>query len=60
MCNERKRMRKKKKVEIEEKLECHRKRMKEYNDLVNQDKKFMKWVDKLDKLYWRTQVCEKK
>ena len=53
-------MRNKKKVEIEEKLECHRKRMKEYNDLVNQDKKLMKWVDKLDKLYWRTQVCEKK
>ena len=26
--------------------------MKEYNNLVNQDKKLIKWVDKLDKLYW--------
>ena len=41
-----------KKTKIKEKIECHRKRMKEYNDLINQDKKLMKWVDELDKLYW--------
>lgn len=52
-------MRKKKQTDIREKLECHIRAMKEYNDLVNQDKKLMKWVDKLDKLYWVTQVADK-
>ena len=32
-------MTQKKKAEIKEKLECHLKRMKQYNDLLNQDKK---------------------
>tara|TARA_B100000886_G_scaffold235462_1_gene164799 strand:+ start:875 stop:1051 length:177 start_codon:yes stop_codon:yes gene_type:complete len=53
-------MRKKKQTDIREKLECHRRAMKEYNDLVSQDKKLSDWVYELDKLYWRTQVCEKK
>ena len=52
-------MRQKKKAEIKEKLECHLKRMKQYNDLLNQDKKLMNWVCQLDKLYWLTQVANK-
>ena len=38
---------------IREKIECHRKAMKEYNVLINQDKKLMKMVDELDKLWWK-------
>ena len=46
--------------EMQQELNYHRKRMKKYDDLLNQDEELMNWVDKLDKLYWRTQVCEKK
>ena len=52
-------MRQKKKAEIKEKLECHLKRMNQYNDLLNQDKKLMNWVCQLNKLYWLTQVANK-
>tara|TARA_R100001440_G_scaffold5554_4_gene11800 strand:+ start:136 stop:375 length:240 start_codon:yes stop_codon:yes gene_type:complete len=36
------------------------KQIKKYDDLLNQDEELINWVYELDKLYWRTQVCEKK
>lgn len=46
--------------EMQQDLDYQKKRMKKYDDLLNQDEELMNWVYELDKLYWRTQVCEKK
>ena len=47
-------------TEMQQDLDYQKKRMKKYDDLLNQDEELMNWVYELDKLYWRTQVCEKK
>ena len=67
MCDKRERMKKKEDrylgktfSERREILDYHRKQMKKYNDSLNQDEELRNWVYELDKLYWRTQVCEKK
>ena len=59
MCNERERMSKKKDrylgktySEMQQELDYHRKRIKKYDDLLNQDEELMNWVYELDKLYW--------
>ena len=47
-------------LERQQILAYHGKRIRKYNDLLNQDKVLMNWVYELDELYWCTQVREKK
>ena len=38
--------------EMQQELDYHRKKIKKYDDLLNQDEELMNWVYELDKLYW--------
>ena len=51
-------MNKKRQAEIREKMECDRRAMKRYNDFINKDKKLIKLVEELDKLWWKWKLGE--